>query len=100
MASDGRLRFGVIGTGSIAAEFVDALASSRSCAAAAVASRDADRAEAFAHRHGVEASDGDYAALLDDPQVDMVYVATPHPNTPSGRSRRRSAASAFCARSR
>jgi predicted dehydrogenase len=41
VASDGRLRFGVIGTGSIAVEFVDALASSRSCAAVAVASRDA-----------------------------------------------------------
>jgi predicted dehydrogenase len=79
VASDGRLRFGVLGTGSIAAEFVDALASSRSCEAMAVASRDAGRAEAFALRHGIGASYGDYPALLGDPRVDIVYVATPHP---------------------
>jgi predicted dehydrogenase len=79
VASEGRLRFGVLGTGSIAAEFVDALASSRSCEAAAVASRDAGRAQAFARRHGIGASYGDYPALLGDPRVDIVYVATPHP---------------------
>jgi predicted dehydrogenase len=79
VASDGRLRFGVLGTGSIAAEFVDALASSRSCQAAAVASRDAGRGQAFARRHGIGANYGDYPALLGDPRVDIVYVATPHP---------------------
>ena len=45
----------------------------------AVASRDAARAERFAGAQGIERSHGTYQALVDDPGVDVVYVATPHP---------------------
>ena len=45
----------------------------------AVASRSQERADAFAARHGIERAHGSYAAILADPDVDVLYVATPHP---------------------
>ncbi len=44
----------------------------------AVGARDADRAAAFAHRHGVHRSYGSYLELVTDPGVDVVYIATTH----------------------
>jgi len=46
----------------------------------AVASRDADRAAAFAARYGIARSYGSYHDLVADPGVDAVYIATPHPD--------------------
>ncbi len=46
--------------------------------AVAVASRSLARAEDFAARHGVEQAHASYAAILADPEVDVLYVATPH----------------------
>ncbi len=45
----------------------------------AVAARDADRAAAFAARFGARQSYGAYRTLVEDPDVDIVYVATTHP---------------------
>ena len=44
----------------------------------AVASRDAERARAFATRYGIPKSCGSYEEMLSDPQIGLVYVATPH----------------------
>lgn len=44
----------------------------------AVGSRSQQRADAFAARFGIERSYGDYAALVADPQVQAVYIASPH----------------------
>jgi predicted dehydrogenase len=44
----------------------------------AVASRSQERADAFAARHGLARAHGSYAAILADPDVDVLYVATPH----------------------
>ncbi len=44
----------------------------------AVGSRSQDRARAFAERYGVERTHSSYAALVEDPEVDAVYVASPH----------------------
>ena len=41
--------------------------------------RSPTRAEAFAAEHGAERAHGSYRALIDDPEVDVVYIATPHP---------------------
>jgi predicted dehydrogenase len=74
-----RVRYGILGTGSIAAEFADALASSERSSAYAVASRDARRARAFAAAHRVYRAMSSYEELIADPSVDVVYVAMPHP---------------------
>jgi D-xylose 1-dehydrogenase (NADP+, D-xylono-1,5-lactone-forming) len=44
----------------------------------AVASRDAGRAEAYAHEHGIERAHGGYEALLEDADVDAVYISLPN----------------------
>ena len=64
----------------------------------AVAARQADRAEAFARANGVQRAYGGYEAMLADPAVDLVYIATPTP-TITGRSGCVwPTASMFCAR--
>lgn len=47
--------------------------------ATAVASRSLDRAQAFADRFGVGRAYGSYAEIIADPEVDALYIATPHP---------------------
>ena len=73
------LRWGVLGTGWIAERFVAALAAHTRQRVTAAGSRDRDRGAAFAARHGIERVHADAAALAADPEVDVVYVATPHP---------------------
>lgn len=77
--SPGRLRFGILGTGAIAAHFATQVAAAGHHRVTAVASRDAARAAAFAGRFGIDGHYGDYDQLLADDQVDAVYVALPHP---------------------
>ena len=45
----------------------------------AVAARDAERSASFAARFGASRSYGDYRSLIEDPEVDIIYVATTHP---------------------
>jgi predicted dehydrogenase len=73
------LRWGVIGAGGIAAVFAADLELTDSGRVIAVGSRELARAEAFAERFGVPNRHGSYEALVADPEVDVVYVATPHP---------------------
>jgi predicted dehydrogenase len=74
----GTWRWGVVGPGGIALRFADAMRLVEGGRITAVASRSIERADAFGDRFGVRARYGDYAALADDPDVDVVYVATPH----------------------
>ncbi len=73
------LQFGVIGTGEIAADFCEALTRSDRCRVVNVAGTSAEKSRAFAQRFQLERSSEDLHALLLDPAVDVVYVATPHP---------------------
>ena len=73
------LRWGILGTGLIANAFAADLVHTDSGVALAVGSRSQASAEAFADRYGIERRHPSYAALADDPEVDAVYVATPHP---------------------
>ena len=73
------LRWGILGTGAIANTFATALPQSRTGRLVAVGSRTADSARKFAARHGDGRAHGSYDALLADPEVDAVYIATPHP---------------------
>ncbi len=72
------LRWGVVGTGWIAERFVDALHRLTTQQVVAVGSRTASSAEAFAQRFGIAHAHGSYEDLVADPDVDVVYVATPH----------------------
>jgi predicted dehydrogenase len=72
------VRWGILGPGYIAGIFADDLAATEGAELVAVASRDERRAAAFAARHGVGRSYGDYRRLGEDRDVDVVYVATPH----------------------
>lgn len=73
------LRWGLLAAGSIAAEFAEGVKASKTGTLAAVAARSGERAAAFAARHGVPKSYGSYDELLADPDIDVVYVSTPHP---------------------
>ena len=72
-------RWGVAGTGKMADGFVRDFAHVPDGTMVAVGSRRADSAAAFAERHGLARAHGSYRSLVDDPDVDVVYVATPHP---------------------
>lgn len=72
-------RWGVLGAGRIAHQFVSELATSRTGLLAGIASTDLVRATALASGFPDVAAYGDYAALLADPGIDAVYVATLHP---------------------
>lgn len=72
------LRWGVAAPGGIAADFVHALHTHTDQRVVSVASRSADRAAQFAQQHGIPRSHGGYAELYDDPDVQIVYVASPH----------------------
>ena len=69
-------RFGVMGAGSIAGKFVDAVRRVPGAEVSAIASRDGQRAADFARRNGVARSYGSYEAMLAAGGVDAVYIAT------------------------
>jgi predicted dehydrogenase len=73
------VRWGIIGTGGIANGVVGDFLEVAGAEAYAVGSRSLERAEEFAQRHGLPKAYGSYRELLDDESVDVVYVATPHP---------------------
>ncbi|MGY1830706.1 Gfo/Idh/MocA family protein [Geodermatophilus sp. SYSU D01180] len=74
-----QIRWGIVGPGRIAQSVMGDFAHVEGARPVAVASRSADRAQAFAEQHGLERAYGSYAELLADPDVDVLYVATPHP---------------------
>jgi predicted dehydrogenase len=73
-----RIRWGILGTGKIAAHFARALARMDDAELLAVGSRAQETAEAFGAAHGVPRCYASYDALVRDDEVDVVYVATPH----------------------
>ncbi len=70
--------FGILATGGIATAFAADLAHVPAARVTAIGSRSGERARAFADRHGVATAHDSYDAVLADPAVDVVYVATPH----------------------
>lgn len=71
-------RWGIIGTGHIAGQFAKGLNSCGQAVLYAVASRTDESARSFAKAYNVSKWYGSYQELLDDPQVDAVYIATPN----------------------
>jgi predicted dehydrogenase len=72
------VRWGLLSTARINAPVLAGARASDRVEVLAVASRDRDRADAYAREHGLERAYGDYDALLDDPDVDAVYISLPN----------------------
>ena len=68
------LRWGLLSTANINRALLD----SGHGGIVAVASRSAERAEAYAREHGIERAHGSYEALLADPDVEAVYISLPN----------------------
>jgi predicted dehydrogenase/aryl-alcohol dehydrogenase-like predicted oxidoreductase len=75
------IRWGLIGPGDIAHNFADGLAQSTSGRLHAIAGRDAARRNAFGDAYAIPAARryAAHAQLLADPDIDAIYVSTPHP---------------------
>jgi predicted dehydrogenase len=73
------IRWGIISTGGIASTFASELAQTDSGNAVAVGSRRQASAEEFGERFGIPHRYDSYEALVEDSEVDAVYVGTPHP---------------------
>ena len=73
-----KLKWGIIGAGSIARKFAHGLAGSKTGTLAAVGSRSIESAKKFTSEFPATAH-GSYEALLADPEVQAVYISTPHP---------------------
>ncbi len=73
------IRWGIAGPGRIADSLAKDFEHVDGAELVAIGSRSQQRAEAFAARHGAARAHGSYAALLADPDVDVIYIATPHP---------------------
>ena len=78
MKADGQLKVGIIGAGWIAEKAAITLNGLTQCDCYAIASRTLEKAEAFATQWQMEKAYGSYTELINDPDVDLVYVATPH----------------------
>ena len=73
-----QIKWGIISTGKIANKFVGDLSLIPSGSAYAVASRTLEKAQAFAEKHKMTKAYGSYAELIADPEVDIIYIGTPH----------------------
>ena len=71
-------KIGIIGCGGIAKKMAATLGKMKEVQRYAVASRNQEKAQAFANEWGFEKAYGSYEELANDPQVDLIYIATPH----------------------
>ena len=71
-----QLRWGIISASAISSDWVKSLQDVPGASVVANAARDMDRARAYADAHGIPTSYDSYEALCDDPNVDIVYIAS------------------------
>ena len=72
------IRFGILATGDIAARLADTIATVDHAEVLAVGSRNLEKAQAFAKAHNIPRAYASYEELCSDPDVDIIYIATPH----------------------
>ena len=72
------IKWGIISAGRISATFATALSSMEGTKIVAVAARDLQRAQEFADKFHIEKAYGSYEELAKDPDIDVVYIGTPH----------------------
>ncbi|MDF2699327.1 MAG: gfo/Idh/MocA family oxidoreductase [Haloplasmataceae bacterium] len=73
------INWGIIGTGTIAHKFATALSRVENAKLYGVGSRTIENAKAFQTEFNVTCAYGNYEELANDPYIDVVYIATPHP---------------------
>ncbi|MBM7834231.1 Gfo/Idh/MocA family protein [Clostridium sardiniense] len=73
------IKWGILGPGTIAADFAGAI-NEVNGSVYAVGSRRFEKAEEFAKKHNVEKAYGNYEEMLKDEKIDVVYISTPHSN--------------------
>ena len=73
-----KIRWGILSTARIAHQFAEDLAFVENGELAAVASRTEKTAADFAARHNIDTAYSSYEQLYKDPDIDAIYVATPH----------------------
>jgi len=78
MTNQQAVNWAILAPGKIAEKFATALKGVENAHLYSVASRNFDRAQAFADTHGFETVASSYAELMADPKVDVVYIASPH----------------------
>ena len=78
MEKDQILRIGIVGAGWIAEKAAITLNGLKTCECHAIASRSLEKASDFAKKWNVKKAYGSYAEIYTDPDIDLVYVATPH----------------------
>ena len=72
------INWGIIGLGNIAHKFASDLLTVEGAKLYAVASRNQEKADAFASKYNATKAFNSYQALVNDPNIDAVYIATPH----------------------
>ena len=72
------MKIGILGAGKIAGTVAATLVQMQEMQCVAVASRSIEKAQAFAQRFGFQKAYGSYEEMLRDPEVELVYIATPH----------------------
>lgn len=70
------LRWGIISASAIASDWIKSLQEVPGASVTAVAARDKGRADLYAEAHGIPAAYGSYKELCEDPNVDIVYIAS------------------------
>ncbi len=75
---ENKIKWGILSTGHISKKFADALAILPDAELVAVASRDITTARNFAEKYNAPKAYGTYEELADDPDIDVIYIGTPH----------------------
>lgn len=73
-----KYKWGILAPGKMSAKFTNALKLLKNAELYAVGSRDPERAKEFAHEFGFKKSFGSYEELVADPELEIVYIASPH----------------------
>ena len=79
-----KIRWGIVGPGNIARKFATAVKNVEEAELVAVASRSAERGNAFALEYGIPRMFTSYEEMAASPDIDAVYIATPHPTHHKG----------------
>lgn len=78
MKKTDKLRMAILGAGKIAGKMAETVAHLRDVELLAIASRNMEKAEIFAKEHQIKRAYGSYEEMVNDGEVDLVYIATPH----------------------